>query len=152
MNDSALASAGAASAERTRAAMEATYWRADRGFYAFATALPRMSPAVAEPGPNVRARQARLDAMRASRLIDEDTVLPAVPLWFGTVQDDRAQAELDHLGGAAIATDWGARLLSNQSALYDPLSTTTDRCGRSSRGGRRWRLTGMGGRTSDSRR
>jgi glycogen debranching enzyme len=122
MNDSALASAAAAAAERTRAAMEATYWRTDRGFYAFATSLPRSSPRVAEPGPNRRARQTRLDALRDARLIDEDTVLPAVPLWFGTVQDDRAQAELDHLGGAAIATDWGARLLSNHSALYDPLS------------------------------
>jgi glycogen debranching enzyme len=122
MNDSALASAAGAAAERTRAAMEATYWRSERGFYAFATSLPRSSPAVAEPGPNRQARQTRLDSLRDARLIDEDTVLPAVPLWFGTVQDDRAQAELDHLGGAAIATDWGARLLSNRSALYDPLS------------------------------
>ena len=122
MNDSALASAALAGAERTRAAMEAAYWLADRGFYAFATALPRSSPAVAEPGPNRSTRQAQLDRLRDARRIDEDTVLPAVPLWFGTVQDDRAQAELDHLGGAAMATDWGARLLSNRSALYDPLS------------------------------
>jgi len=122
MNDSALVSTARAGAERTRAAMEATYWLAGRGFYAFATALPRSSPAVAEPGPNRSTRQAQLDRLRDARRIDEDTVLPAVPLWFGTVQDDRAQAELDHLGGAAMATDWGARLLSNTSALYDPLS------------------------------
>jgi hypothetical protein len=122
MNDSALASAARAGAERTRASMEATYWRADRGFYAFATALPRASAPVAEPGPNRAARQARLDALRNARLVDEDTVLPAVPLWFGAAQDDRAQSEIDHLGSAAIATDWGARLLSNGSALYDPLS------------------------------
>jgi glycogen debranching enzyme len=122
MNDSTLAAAAAAGAERTRTAMEATYWLGDRGFYAFATALPRSSPAIAEPGPNRAARQARLDAMRYARLIDEETVLPAVPLWFGAVQEDRAQAELDRLGGAALATDWGSRLLSNRSALYDPLS------------------------------
>jgi glycogen debranching enzyme len=122
MNDPALAAAAAAGAERTRAAIEATYWRADRGFYAFATALPRPAAAVAEPGPNRAARQARLDALRDARLIEEDTVLPAVPLWFGVAQDDHAQAEIDHLGSAAIATDWGARLLSNGSALYDPLS------------------------------
>jgi glycogen debranching enzyme len=122
MNDPSLAAAAAAGAERTRAAMEATYWRADRGFYAFATALPRSVAPVAEPGPNRPARQARLDARRDARLIEEDTVLPAVPLWFGVAQDDRAQAEIDHLGSAAIATDWGARLLSNGSALYDPLS------------------------------
>jgi hypothetical protein len=63
-----------------------------------------------------------LNALSDARLIDEDTVLPAVPLWFGTAQDDRAQSEIDHLGAAAIATDWGERLLSNGSALYDPLS------------------------------
>jgi glycogen debranching enzyme len=122
MNDSALAGAARASAERTRAVMETTYWRADRGFYAFATALPRPVAAIAEPGPNRARRQARLDALRNAPLVEEDTVLPAVPLWFGAAQDDRAQSEIDHLGSAAIATDWGARLLSNGSALYDPLS------------------------------
>ena len=122
MNDSALGSAARAGAERRRAAMEATYWREGRGFYAFATALPRRSDPIAEPGPNRAARQARLDALRNAPLVEEDTVLPAVPLWFGAAQDDRAQSEIDHLGSAAIATDWGARLLSNGSALYDPLS------------------------------
>jgi glycogen debranching enzyme len=122
MSDAALASAARAGAERTRAATEATYWRAGAGSYAFATALPRTSPPIAEPGPNRATRQARLDALRNVRLVDEDTVLPAVPLWFGVAQDDRAQSEIDHLGSAAIATDWGARLLANSSALYDPLS------------------------------
>jgi glycogen debranching enzyme len=97
MHDDATAAAARQAAERTRAAMERTYWLAGRGFYAFATAQP-------------------------SRLVEEDTVLPAVPLWLGTVENDRAQLELDHLGGGAIQTDWGARILSNGSALYDPLS------------------------------
>jgi glycogen debranching enzyme len=122
MNDQSLAAQAAATAERTRTAMEKVYWREDRGFYAFATTVPKASPAVAEPGPNRAARQARLNALRDARSIDEDTVLPAVPLWFGAAEERRAQAQLDHLGAAAIATDWGARLLSNQSALYDPLS------------------------------
>ena len=55
-------------------------------------------------------------------MIDEDTVLPAVPLWFGATREDRAQLEIDHLASGSIATDWGARILSNRSALYDPLS------------------------------
>jgi hypothetical protein len=55
-------------------------------------------------------------------IIDEDTVLPAVPLWWRTIRDDRAQMELDHLGSGTIATDWGNRIISNQSQLYDPLS------------------------------
>src|SRR5205814_8607325 len=59
------------------------------------TALPRSSAAIAESGPNLGRRQDRLNALRDARLIDEDTVLPAVPLWFGTAQDDRAQSELE---------------------------------------------------------
>jgi len=55
-------------------------------------------------------------------LIDEDTVLPAVPLWWRTLADERAQSEIDRLGGGGIATDWGARIISNRSKLYDPLS------------------------------
>jgi glycogen debranching enzyme len=97
MRDDKVASEARAAAERTRVSMERTYWLNDRGFYAFATARP-------------------------SRIVDEDTVLPAVPLWFGTVEADRAQQEIDHLGSGAIETDWGARILSNRSRLYDPLS------------------------------
>jgi hypothetical protein len=54
--------------------------------------------------------------------VDEDTVLPAVPLWWGTLDEARAQSEIDHLGAAALATDWGQRILADGSALYDPLS------------------------------
>src|SRR5207248_1568524 len=90
------------------------------GFYAFATAKNRA--AVAEPGPNRARRQARLEELAQARIVDEDTVLPAVPLWFGATRADRAQAEIDHLASGSMATDWGARLLSNRSALYDPLS------------------------------
>src|SRR5262249_49920234 len=31
-------------------------------------------------------------------------------------------SEIDHLGSGAMATDWGDRIISNHSALYDPLS------------------------------
>src|SRR5918912_4427743 len=55
-------------------------------------------------------------------LIDEDTVLPAVPLWWRTLDATRADAEIDHLGSGRMATDWGARIISNRSRLYDPLS------------------------------
>ena len=122
VHDEALAKTARATAERTRAAMEQTYWIADRGYYAFATARPTTRPREAEPGPQRERRQSRLNALAGAPLVDEDTVLPAVPLWFGTVSDDRAQREVDHLGASSLATDWGDRLLSNQSALYDPLS------------------------------
>ena len=122
VGDKALAENASANAERTRAAMEETYWLPDRGFYAFATKLATEKPEEAEPGPNLEIRQARLNELSKQTLVDENTVLPAVPLWFGTMKADRAQLEIDHLGSSEIATDWGARIISNQSRLYDPLS------------------------------
>src|SRR5262249_44994859 len=86
------------------------------------TARPREKPAEADRGPERARRQARLDALARERLVDEDTVLPAVPLWWGLLDDTRAQLELDRLGAGRLATDWGHRLLSEESALYDPLS------------------------------
>jgi len=45
-----------------------------------------------------------------------------VPLWWRTLDAERAQFQIDHLASAALATDWGHRLLSDRSQLYDPLS------------------------------
>jgi glycogen debranching enzyme len=118
----ALAAEARAAVERTRNAVEETYWLKERGFYAFATSLPPDRPPKAEPGPNRERRQARLDELARVRLKDEDTVMPAVPLFWAELADERAQAQLDQLGSAALATDWGARLLSDASRLYDPLS------------------------------
>jgi hypothetical protein len=122
LNDNALKTRAAAAQARTREAAERTYWLPQRGFYAYATKLATGEPVEAEKGPNRAARQSRLDELKAATLFDEDTVLPAVPLWFKTLDDARAQSEIDHLGSAALATDWGARILSNESQLYDPLS------------------------------
>jgi glycogen debranching enzyme len=117
-----MAAAARASAERTRKAVEDTYWLADRGMYAFATARPRTVPPVAEAGPNLERRQRRLEALAGARLIDEDTVLPAVPLWWGHLDAERADREIDRLGSTDMTTDWGHRILSARSDLYDPLS------------------------------
>lgn len=122
LGDGALARAARANAERTRLAMEQTYWLADRSYYAFATKRPPADPPKADPGPNRARRQARMEELSKATIIDEDTVLPAVPLWWRTASDDRAQLEIDHLGSGKMATDWGARIISNESKLYDPLS------------------------------
>jgi glycogen debranching enzyme len=111
-----------AAAERTREAIEETYWLEDRGFYAFATNLTREQPRRADPGPNRAARQERMNELDRARLIDEETVMPAVPLWWRVLEEERAQEQLDRLGGSRMATDWGTRLLSDESRLYDPLS------------------------------
>jgi glycogen debranching enzyme len=123
MSDKELATRAKANAEKTRAAMEKTYWLEDRGFYAYATQLPRKEPVKAEPGPNLERRQKRLNELASKTLYDEDTILPSVPMWWRTMEtDERAQKEIDHFGSARIATDWGARILANDSKLYDPLS------------------------------
>ncbi|MFN2511911.1 MAG: amylo-alpha-1,6-glucosidase [Pyrinomonadaceae bacterium] len=122
VGDRTLATKARANAERTRVAMEQSFWLGDRGFYAFATKLPSEKPPEAEPGPNLAVRQARLNELSSKRIYDEDTVLPAVPLWFETMTAERAQSQIDHLGSGQMATDWGARIISNKSKLYDPLS------------------------------
>jgi glycogen debranching enzyme len=117
-----LAATASSNAEQTRTAMEQTYWLGKDGYYAFATKRPPDEPPKADPGPNRARRLARMQELAKANIIDEDTVLPAVPLWWRTVSDDRAQSQLDHLGSGSMATDWGQRIISNQSRLYDPLS------------------------------
>ncbi|HVF43754.1 MAG TPA: GH116 family glycosyl hydrolase [Pyrinomonadaceae bacterium] len=123
LGDEKLAAEARESAERTEQAVEDAFWLGDRGFYAFATNTPRDAPPrEADPGPNRDARQKRMNELDKAKLWDEDTVMPAVPLWFGVLEDERAQGELDHLGSGRLATDWGARIISDESRLYDPLS------------------------------
>jgi glycogen debranching enzyme len=122
LGDASLAAQARQSAARTRAAMEQSYWLDGRGYYAYATKLPAQAAPKADPGPNRERRQARMDELKSARLYDEDTVLPAVPLWFKTLPDEHARSEIEHLGSAQLATDWGTRIVSNQSRLYDPLS------------------------------
>jgi glycogen debranching enzyme len=122
MGDKSLSERAKANAEKTRAAMEKTYWLNDQGFYAYATQIPRKEPLKAEPGPNLERRQKRLNELQNAKIYDEDTVLPAVPLWWKTMSDERAQKQIDRLGSAKISTDWGARIIANDSELYDPLS------------------------------
>jgi len=122
LGDKATATAAREDADRTRQAVERTYWREAEHAYAYATKLPRTARVEAEPGPNRERRQEALDAIAASTMYDERTVLTAVPLWWHELQPDRADQEIDSLGGGALATDWGQRILSSRSALYDPLS------------------------------
>ena len=130
MGDPTAADVALKAAERTRAAVESVYWLPDASYYAFATVQARTTAPIAEPGPGRERRQHRMEelAARTSKsdgtrhVIDEDTVLPAVPMWWRTLDPARADHELDHIGSAAMATDWGQRILSDRSLLYDPLS------------------------------
>jgi glycogen debranching enzyme len=122
LGEESLAEEARAAGERATKAIEETYWLGGRGFYAFATNTPRDAPREADPGPNRDARQKRMNELDRLKLWDEDTVMPAVPLWFGVLEDGRAQDEIDHLGSGHVATDWGARIITDESRLYDPLS------------------------------
>jgi glycogen debranching enzyme len=123
ISDKETAIRAKANAEKTLQAMEKTFWLNDRSFYAFATQIPPKEPIKAEKGPNIERRQKRLNELQTKTLYDEDTVMPSVPMWWRLMQDnEKAQKQIDRLGSAKIATDWGARILANDSELYDPLS------------------------------
>jgi hypothetical protein len=53
---------------------------------------------------------------------DELTVWPAVPLLFGLIEPEHAAPMLDQMAGAELSSDWGARMLTSASKLYDPIS------------------------------
>ncbi|HWW76883.1 MAG TPA: GH116 family glycosyl hydrolase, partial [Pyrinomonadaceae bacterium] len=67
MKDERLEHEAGESADRTVEAIEKTYWLADRGFYAFATNIPRGSPREADPGPNRARRQERMNELDKSK-------------------------------------------------------------------------------------
>jgi glycogen debranching enzyme len=56
--------------------------------------------------------------------LSERTVWPAVGLWRGLFDaaSPAVAGMLDELAGSGVGADWGARMLSRQSPLYEPLS------------------------------
>ena len=54
-----------------------------------------------------------------NRRVDEFSVLATVPMWFGVTDPDKSQATIQHLNEADHQTDWGMRIISNQSPLYN---------------------------------
>ncbi len=53
---------------------------------------------------------------------DELTVWPAVPILFHLIDPEHTAQMLDQMASAEISSDWGARMLTNTSKLYDPIS------------------------------
>jgi len=54
-----------------------------------------------------------------NRRVDEPSVLTTVPMWFGVTDEDKSQSTIQLLAGADHQTDWGMRIISNRSALYN---------------------------------
>ena len=67
--------------------------------------------------PEKRAFAFALD--RQNRQVNELSVLTMVPMWFGLMDQDKAEATIQQLAEADQQTDWGMRIISNRSALYN---------------------------------
>jgi glycogen debranching enzyme len=84
----------AAECDQQKSKLEQEFWSPEKQIYAFA-----LKP----------------DDQRA----DEASVLATVPMWFGLPEADHANAMITQLADADHATDWGMRIISSQSKLYD---------------------------------
>jgi glycogen debranching enzyme len=80
--------------DRQRPAFNRTFWSPEKNTFAYA-----------------------LD--QNNRRIDELSVLTTVPMWFGVTDEDKSQSTIQHLAQDDHQTDWGMRILSNRSPLYD---------------------------------
>lgn len=113
LGDARLGTEVEALANQTLATVEETFWHEADGFYAFGTAYPG-APTLNEANP--------APVNPDLSIVRENTALQGVPMWWGLLDDARSQSAITHYGSAGIATDWGARILTKESDLYDPLS------------------------------
>ncbi len=97
MLDEVLASEAESRFKQAAAAFNRKFWNAEKGILSFA---------LTEGGGRS----------------DEVTAWPAVPIMFDLVESVRASTMLSRLASAEISTDWGARLLTRESRLYEPTS------------------------------
>lgn len=84
----------AAEFEKSKAALDQAFWSAELKSYAFA-----LKP------DNTRA--------------DEVSVLTTVPMWFGLANPSHANETITKLAAEAHQSDWGMRIISRESKVYD---------------------------------
>ncbi len=80
--------------DRSKSALDQAFWSPEMNSYAFAL---------------------RPDNQRA----DEVSVLAAVPMWFGLPDPDHANQTITQLAAEDHQSDWGMRIISRQSKVYD---------------------------------
>ncbi len=80
--------------DRERKVLDEAFWSPEKQMYAFA-----LKP----------------DNQRA----EEPSVLSTVPMWFGLPDADRADKMISQLADEDQNTDWGMRIISSHSAVYD---------------------------------
>jgi glycogen debranching enzyme len=84
----------AAEFDRRKTVLDQAFWSPEKKRYAFA-----------------------LD--KSNQRVDEPSVLSAVPMWFGLPDPDHANDMIEQLAGIDHQTDWGMRIISSQSKVYD---------------------------------
>ena len=96
MGDDSLAAAARAEQRTGLATLNDRFWRAADGYYAFGI-------------------------LTSGKTNNSLTMWPATAAAFGLLPRDRAERMMQRLASDVISTDWGARPLSDQSPLYDPM-------------------------------
>jgi len=92
--DNSASQDAAAQFERQKKILDEAFWSQEKQIYAFA-----LKP----------------DSQRA----EEPSVLGTVPMWFGLPQPDHADRMITQLAGDDHDTDWGMRIISSHSPVYD---------------------------------
>lgn len=80
--------------ETAKATLERAFWSQDAGSYAFGL-------------------------KQDNQHSDEVSVLATVPMWFGLPDAERANQMITRIAAADHQTDWGMRIISQQSKIYD---------------------------------
>lgn len=80
--------------EKSKPALDQAFWSPDKNFYAFALKQDRQR-------------------------VDELSVLTTVPMWFGLPDPSRADQTITKLAAEEHQTDWGMRIISDRSSIYD---------------------------------
>ena len=84
----------AAEFEKSRTVLDHAFWSPDAKNYAFAL-------------------------NQNNQRIDELSVLTTVPMWFGLAEANNANETISKLSAEDHQTDWGMRIISNHSKVYD---------------------------------
>jgi glycogen debranching enzyme len=80
--------------DHQKIALDQAFWSPEKKLYAFA-----------------------LD--QSNQRVDEPSVLSTVPMWFGLPDPDHANDMINQLADIDHQTDWGMRIVSSQSKVYD---------------------------------
>jgi len=84
----------AAEFEKSRTVLDHAFWSPEAKNYAFAL-------------------------NQSNQRIDELSVLTTVPMWFGLAEPNNADQTISKLAAEDHQTDWGMRIISNHSKVYD---------------------------------